>query len=247
MINEVKKVFDALHKLNFILSSEQKIYCIIVFLMSLISAFFELLGVSIVIPLLMAILSIDELKENTIISPIFAFFHLSTNKQIIMFLCVCIALIYIIKNAFAIFYTWTSAKFANKIRRELSVEIFRAYIAQGYTYFVNNNSSKILRGIDSDPYSVQTIISNLFALMVRILTVICIGIFIVIQTPVIALAFIILSLFSFGISEKIFKNKMTQSGKEQRDYTQLARQTALDAIQGSKEIFALNRQNYFTD
>lgn len=247
MINEVKKVFDAIHKLRFILSPEQKIYCVIVFIMSLISSCFELLGISIVIPLLAAILSVDQLRTNSILSPIFVLFHLSTDKQIIFFLCICIAVIYVIKNAFAIFYTWTSAKFANKIRRELSLEIFRAYIAQGYTYFVNNNSSKILRGIGSDPQSVQTIVSNLFILMVRIITVICIVVFIVIQTPAIALVLIILAVFSFGISEIIFKNRMKQSGVDQRHYSHLARQASLEAIQGSKEIFVLNRQNYFTD
>ncbi len=247
MINEIKKVFDAIHKLRFILTSEQKIYCVIIFIMSLISAFFELLGVSIVIPLLTAILSIDELKTNQMISPILAFFHLTTDKQIILFLCICIAVIYIFKNAFAIFYTWASAKFSYKIRRELALEIFRAYIAQGYTYFVNNNSSEILRGIGSDPQSVQTIVSNLFLLMVRVLTVICIIVFIVIQTPAIALVLIVLALFCFGISEKIFKNRMKKSGEDQRNYSHLARQASLEAINGSKEIFVLNRQNYFTD
>ena len=247
MINEVKKVFDAIHKLRFILSPEQKIYCLIVFIMSLISSCFELLGISIVIPLLTAILSVDQLRTNSKLSPILAFFHLSTDKQIIFFLCICIAGIYIVKNVFAVFYTWTSAKFANKIRRELSLEIFRAYIAQGYTYFVNNNSSEILRGIGNDPQSVQTIVSNLFLLMVRIVTVMCIVVFIVIQTPAIALVLIILAVFSFGISEKIFKNSMKQSGVDQRHYSHLARQASLEAIQGSKEIFVLNRQNYFTD
>lgn len=247
MINEIRKVFDAIHKLRFILSSEQKVYCVIVFIMALISAFFELLGISIIIPLLMAILSVDQLKTNAFLSPILAFFHLSTNEQIILFLCTCIALIYIAKNAFAIFYTWVSAKFANKIRRELSLEIFRAYIAQGYTYFVNNNSSKILRGIGGDPQSVQTIVSNLFLLMVRIITVVCIVVFIILQTPEMAFILIILALFSFGISEKIFKNRMKQSGIEQREYSHLARQASLEAIQGSKEIFVMNRQDYFTD
>ncbi|MDE7017213.1 MAG: ABC transporter ATP-binding protein/permease [Lachnospiraceae bacterium] len=247
MLIEIRKVFDAIHKLRFILSPEQKVYCVIVFFMALISAFFELLGISIVIPLLMAIISVDQLKANEMLSPILDFFHLSTDKQIILFLCTCIALIYVAKNAFTILYTWTSAKFANKIRRELSLDIFKAYIAQGYTYFVNNNSSKILRGIGSDPQSVQTIISNMFLLTVRIITVICIVIFIIIQTPEMALVLIVLALFSFSISEIIFKNRLKQSGIEQREYSHMARQASLEAIQGSKEIFVMNRQNYFTD
>lgn len=247
MINEIRKIFDALHKLNFILSREQKLYCAILLILAFISSLLELMGVSIVIPLLMAILSIDQLKANPMVAPVFSFFHLTTNEQIILFICGAIALIYIAKNAFSIFYTWVNAKFANKIKRELALEIFNTYIAQGYSYFANHNSSKILLGIDTDPHCVQGIITNLFLLIVRLITVICIVVFIIIEAPYMAVVLLFLTVFSFGITELIFKKRMTQSGTESRQYSYLTRQTALEAIQGSKEIYALNRQKYFTD
>lgn len=246
MINEFKKVFDAINKLKFILSREQKLYCAIVFGLSLIAAFLEILGVSIVLPLLMAILSIDELKKNEIAAPVFEFFHLSTNTQIIVFICIGIAIIYAAKNIFSILYTWVSAKFANKIRREIALEVFDAYIEQGYTYFANNNSSEILRGIGGDPQSVQTIVSNMFLLMVKVITVICIAIFIVLQAPYMAGSLIVFAIISFIFSERLFKNRMKKYGQEQRQYSHLARQASLEAIHGSKEIFATNRQKYFT-
>lgn len=247
MINEVKKVFDAIHKLRFILSREQKIYCVIVFVMSLISAFFEILGVSIVMPLLMVIMNIDQLKENALAVTVFDFFHATTNTQIILLICCGIAVIYIAKNAFSIFYVWVSAKLSSKIRRELSLKVFEAYIEQGYGYFANSNSSLILRGISSDPDSVQIIVSNMFLLMVRLITVLCIFVFIVVQTPYIALILLLFAAGSFGISELVFKNRMEKYGEQQRYYSSLARQASLEAIQGSKEVFACNRQNYFTE
>lgn len=247
MINEVKKVFDAIHKLHFILSREQKIYCVIVFVMSLISAFFEILGVSIVVPLLMVIMNIEQLKENALAVTVFDFFHATTNTQIILLICCGIAVIYIAKNAFSIFYVWVSAKLSSKIRRELSLKVFEAYIKQGYGYFSNSNSSLILRGISSDPDSVQIIVSNMFLLMVRVITVLCIFVYIVVQTPYMALILLIFAAGSFGISELIFKNRMKKYGEQQRHYSRLARQDSLEAIQGSKEVFACNRQNYFTE
>lgn len=245
MVQEIKKVFDAIHKLNYILSKEQKIYCVIVFILSLISAILELLGVSIVIPLMSAILSIDELKANTYASAVFSFFHLESDFQIIIFICCGVAVIYIAKNAFSIFYTWVSAKFANKIRRELALKIFDAYIKQGYRYFADNNSSEILTGIGVDPQSVQTIISNFFTLMVRVITVIAMLCFIIVETPYMAIALFALALVSFGISELIFSKRMKKAGERQRHYSYLARQASIEAIQGSKEIFAMNRQKHF--
>lgn len=247
MINVMRKVFDAIHKLRFILSREQKFYCVIVFIMAAISAVLEILGVSMVIPLLSVVMSIDQIKENVYVKPILEILQLSSDNQIIIFVCMCVALIYIFKNLFSIFYTWVSTTFANKIRRELALRIFNAYVKQGYTCFVEHNSSELLRGIGVDPQSVQTIVYNIFTLMIRIITVVCITIFIVATSPWLAMMLLVMIALSSIISELLFKNRMRRSGIEQRDYSQQARQASLEAIQGSKEIFAMNRQKYFTD
>lgn len=247
MVNGVRKVFDAINKLRFILSREQKFYCVVVFIMAAISAVLEILGVSMVIPLLSVIMSIDQIRGNVYVKPILEALHLSSDTQIIIFICTGVALIYIFKNAFAIFYTWVSTKFANKIRRELALRIFNAYVRQGYTYFVEHNSSEILRGIGVDPQSVQTIVFNIFILMIRIITVVCITVFIVLTSPWLALMLLIMIALSSLMSELLFKNRMRRSGIDQREYSQQARQASLEAIQGSKEIFAMNRQKYFTD
>lgn len=247
MVNGMRKVFDAINKLRFILSREQKFYCVVVFIMAAISAVLEILGVSMVIPLLSVIMSIDQIRGNVYVKPILEALHLSSDTQIIIFICTGVALIYIFKNAFAIFYTWVSTKFANKIRRELALRIFNAYVRQGYTYFVEHNSSEILRGIGVDPQSVQTIVFNIFILMIRIITVVCITVFIVLTSPWLALMLLIMIALSSLMSELLFKNKMRRSGIDQREYSQQARQASLEAIQGSKEIFAMNRQKYFTD
>ena len=247
MVNGMRKVFDAINKLRFILSREQKFYCVVVFIMAAISAVLEILGVSMVIPLLSVIMSIDQIRGNVYVKPILEALHLSSDTQIIIFICTGVALIYIFKNAFAIFYTWVSTKFANKIRRELALRIFNAYVRQGYTYFVEHNSSEILRGIGVDPQSVQTIVFNIFILMIRIITVVSITVFIVLTSPWLALMLLIMIALSSLMSELLFKNRMRRSGIDQREYSQQARQASLEAIQGSKEIFAMNRQKYFTD
>ena len=64
MINEIRKLKDALGKLSFILSREQKRYCILIFLMSLVAALFETVGISVIIPVIQVIISADELMNK---------------------------------------------------------------------------------------------------------------------------------------------------------------------------------------
>lgn len=53
-MKELEKVRDAVNKLNFILTKEQKKYTIIIFFMSLVAALLEMLGLSILMPLMQA-------------------------------------------------------------------------------------------------------------------------------------------------------------------------------------------------
>ena len=69
MLHELAKVKDAFHKLNFILTREQKRYSVVVFLLSIISAVFEMLGVSILVPLLNAFLEPESLTEKWYVQP----------------------------------------------------------------------------------------------------------------------------------------------------------------------------------
>ena len=64
MINEFRKAWVALKKLSFILTKEQKRYCILIFFMSLVAALFETLGVSVIIPVIQAVVSPDVLMQQ---------------------------------------------------------------------------------------------------------------------------------------------------------------------------------------
>lgn len=247
MVNEIKKVCDALSKLRQILSREQKWYCIIVFVMSLISAVLEILGVSIVLPLLQAILSIEKLMKQPYAVPIINFFGLESETSVIGFICVAVIIIYILKNAYSIFFIWTSTKFANKIRRELAVRVLGTYMKQDYDFFVNTNSSKMMCGIGTDVGSVQTIVAQLFSLISRALTILCIAAFVIAITPYIALLLMLLIVICFIISQLIFKKPMKRSGEEIRKYAYRSQQAVIEAIQGSKEVLVTNRQEYFVN
>lgn len=247
MGKEFAKIKDALHKLNFILNKEQKGYGALVFVLSVISAVFELLGVSILIPMVNAFLEPETLIEQPYIAPFVQMFHLQDTRQIVLFLCAVMIVLYIVKNMYGIFYSWVSAKFTYKIFRELSIRTLNAYMKQGYSFFVANNSARLLRGLNADINSVYTIISNLFALFNRCLTLVCIIILIVAVAP--QLAFFLLALVAgcFILTQLIFRKSMQRNGKIAREYGYRVNQASLEAIQGSKEVLVTNRQNYFVN
>lgn len=247
MINEIRKVKDALGKLYFILNREQKLYCVLVFIMSLIAALIETVGVSVIVPVVQVVISADTLMDQSYLRPIIELFHLKTNKEVILFICISVGIVYIIKNLYSLVYTWASARFSNKIRRELAVRILQTYMNQGYIFFVENNSSRLIRGISSDVISVQAVISGFFSFICKIMIILCMTLFIIIQTPVIAIGILCLVIFCFAISQLIFRKPMRCFGVSAREYSFRASQSSLEAIQGHKEILVFGRQNHFVN
>lgn len=247
MINEIRKVKDALGKLYFILNREQKLYCVLVFIMSLIAALIETVGVSVIVPVVQVVISADTLMDQSYLRPIIELFHLKTNKEVILLICISVGIVYIIKNLYSLVYTWASARFSNKIRRELAVRILQTYMNQGYIFFVENNSSRLIRGISSDVISVQTVISGFFSFICKLMIILCMTLFIIIQTPVIAIGILCLVIFCFAISQLIFRKPMRRFGVSSREYAFRASRASLEAIQGHKEILVFGRQNHFVN
>ncbi len=84
-------------------------------------------------------------------------FNKNENNLIILFISLFI-FAYFIKTLFILFYNFFRIKFCNSLFVDLSNKILNNYLSQKYNFFVNNNSSKLVRNIVSE--------TNLFGLSV---------------------------------------------------------------------------------
>lgn len=241
------KIKDAFGKLNFILSAEQKKYGVLMLVLSLLAAVFEMIGVSVILPLMQVMLQPDELWDRWYVRDVTGILHVETNEGLVFLICVLVILVYIIKNVYFVFYSYMTTRYANKIKKELSVRVLQAYMQQGYLFFVNHNSGRLLQGMGGDVSSVYAIVNQLLILMSKGLTIVCIGVFILVQTPELALCLAVLVVLCFVLIQLIFRKSMRKYGVLQRRYSWYSQQISLEAIRGSKEILVMNRQKHFVN
>ena len=244
---EFEKLVDAVGKLNYILTPVQKRYGVMVFLLSIISAVLETFGVSIIVPLLQAFLNPEQLMQAGYIKPFVDFFGLQSYREVIFLVCVAIIVIYLFKSLFGVFFVWVSNKYACKVHRELSIQIMNAYMRQGYSFFVENSSARLLNGLGEDVSSVYNIINYTFILLSKAFTILGTSVLIIIVTPAMSLVLMFLIIFCFAVSQLLFRRSMAKYGRLVREYNWQAYQASLEAIQGSKEVLVTNRQKYFVD
>lgn len=245
MKREFKKFADAIYKLNFILTASQKRYGVLVFVLSIIYAVLETFGVSVIFPLLQAFLDPDKLMQNQYVGVFVDLFGLQSYRDIIFLVCMAIIAIYVFKNAFGIFFVWVSNKYACKVHRELSVQIMKAYMRQGYGFFTENSSARLLNGLGEDVSSVYNIINFTFLLLSKAFTILGTAVIIIIVTPSMSLVLMVLVVLCFIVIELLFRKSMAKYGRLARECNWKAYQASLEAIQGSKEVLVTNRQEYF--
>ena len=125
-MSELKKLKDLLHKMNYILSSRHKRYAVAIFFMGILAAMLELLGVAVIIPILDILLDVSSVENKWYMGPFIQLLNLNTETRLIYFICIMTIFIYIVKNAYFIFYHWVTIKFAYKVRRELSTRVLSA-------------------------------------------------------------------------------------------------------------------------
>ena len=245
MKHELAKIKDLLQKLNYVLTKQQKQYGAMVFLCTLLSAGLETLGVSAIMPVVEGLTDVDALREKWYLQPFISTFHIESAGTLINIVCGGVILVYLCKNVYFVFYTWLVKKYTYKIRRELGTRVMESYMAQGYIFFVNHNSARLLQGLSGDINAVNSIISSIFGLSTKLLTISAIGMFILLKEPFMAISLLILSVLCVVAIQLTYKNSMKKYGELQREASWNNNQACLEMIHGSKEVLVTGRQEYF--
>ena len=231
----------------YILSARHKRLAFGMFFLGIIAALLELLGVAIIVPILEILLDVSAVKNKWYMQPFIEVLRLDTEVRIIYFICFATIGVYIAKNAYFIFYHWVAFKFAYKVRRELATKVLRAYMKQGYIFFVEHNTSLMFQGINGDIVGIYTILNTFFVMITKLAAVVVIGIFIIYQSKQMAVILILFSVLSIVVVQVIYRRNMKKNGEIRRELACECVQTAMEAIQGNKAILVMNKQNFFVE
>ena len=247
MFRDLRSVQDVWNKLMYILTPRQKKLSIVVFFMVFIGAMLETLGVSIIIPLVQAMVSTEELMRNAMVAEISQRFHITTGNSMIVAISICVILLYIIKNVYLIILSVVRVKYASHVRVELSVRVMRACMKRNYEYFVNMKTADLIRSVGYDCSGVYEVIFQSIKIFTESLTLTCICIFIIHTDAFMAFGIIvILGLTLLGLISA-FRKKMKRLGEEIRVLASESNRFLFEAFQGIKDVFIFKGRKYYVD
>lgn len=247
MFHEWKKVQDIWNKFQFIMTKQQKHFGFLILVMTLIGALVETLGIGIIIPFVSAMLEPEELLQNQYISWAVNLLGISSTHQLILFLGILIALVYIIKNLYLTLLTYCRIRYSTKIQRELSVLMMKSYMKRGYLFFVQVNTSDLLRGIMGDVSAVYQMMYHAFRVFAELATSLAIIIFLMVENVGMAFSVIVLAAICFVAVVLGFRKPMQRLGVQYRQSNKEVQKHSLQAFQGIKEVIVMHRQQFFVN
>lgn len=238
---------DVVKKMSYILNYKQKVYCMIMFVMTLLGVALETLGVSIILPVVQAMLEPVQLLENKWVSIIVEWLDLKGEYGIVILVASVAVIIYLVKNIYLIVLSYVRAQFSSKIQRSLGVYMMQSYLKRGYPYFLKVSAHKMHRGITGDVAGVYNIIYNGFRLLSEIFTVAAIGMYILITDFLMSMLILLIAGTSVIITFCVCKSKMRHLGESFRKYDTEMKSCSYQTFHGIKEVLVMNKQKYFVE
>ncbi|MDE7238482.1 MAG: hypothetical protein K2N41_02080, partial [Lachnospiraceae bacterium] len=143
-MQNVKTLIRMFQQLTYILDRKQQQKSVLLLALFFVSALLETLGVSVVIPFIIALMSPDELMTYSIVQRISTWFGIETGKELLLLMGAGLILVYLIKDGMILFVNYFQLRFRNGIERDLSVLMLNSYLNRDYMYFVETNSSDMM-------------------------------------------------------------------------------------------------------
>ena len=247
MLGKLAILKEILRKINIILTEEQKKQSISAFVSIIISSILELLGVTIIVPFITAVMNPQIIMQSKYFLYIVDILHIQNPSSSItlVLLGILLMLIYVIKNIGLIYSGYIQNSYQNNIQKDISVTMMNSYLNHPYEYFVNTNTAEMLRGIGGDVTGFINIISTLLSCLAELLTAGLILCFILTMDFLTSIGLILIASLCIVIIVFGCKNITARIGVRQREATLEQSKCTYQTFNGIKDIFVMQRKHFF--
>ncbi|MDD5020758.1 MAG: ABC transporter ATP-binding protein [Endomicrobiaceae bacterium] len=240
-------MLDILKKLNALFNTKQKIKFSILFIGIFVASILELIGVSLVLPLIGVVMDNSIIERNTVLKHIYDFLHIGSTSHFLILISLSLIGVYVLKNLYMTILYYFQYRMVFNAQKQMSLKLMTFYLKQPYAYHLSTNTSVIIRNVTGDVAYCFTFLNNLF-FFVSEFSVVCLLIaFLFFVNKLITLSLIALFLLSFLFLFKKLKIKMSKVGGDNQLYAGLMIKWINQAFGAVKDIKTLSKEQFFLD
>lgn len=233
-------------KFQGIMTREQQMCVLLLGFLMLIGGALEMLGVSLVLPLMTAVMD-AHFMEEPYVRLICGMFHISTYYEVMMLFLGALIFVYIFKNAFLFLEYYLQYRFVCNTRFLVQKQLLRVYMYRPYEFYLNATTGEIMRIINTDvinAFNLLTTVLNFFT--EAVVSAALIIIIFMIDSSIAALIGVVLGIIML-LMFKAVKPVLRGASQKFMANTSLANKWLLQSLNGIKDVKVSHKEEYFID
>ncbi len=236
---------DEFKKLRAIFTHKQKAESLVLLIYIVIGTAFELMSVSMILPVINSILDKDTILNEDPYKTVAGILGIDNPNTFVFVLLMALIALYIVKNLYLIFMYNRQYKYIYSNMRFLSTKLMRFYLGRSYSYHKKKNSSELLRNVNQDVADFFGTIQALVFLATEGFTVTALIIYLFIKDKSITIAVGLILAIMILLFFKIYKKQLGLMGHKNRYYEAQVNKWVQQAFNGIKEVKVMNKEDFF--
>ncbi|MCQ2519086.1 MAG: ABC transporter ATP-binding protein/permease [Lachnospiraceae bacterium] len=232
-------------KMNTILTKEQKRKVPSLVVLMVIGGFLEVLGVTMIVPLLSVCMDEQFLENHSGIGKIVKILGIHNQKTFILLLIAAMIFLYIVKNLYLIFQTKVQNKFVFNARLDIQKEAFNIYLHKPYSYFLSASTGEILSVINDDVVGSFALLNLLLQVVAEAIVSFALIVTVFVISPMITIIVAISMAISLLVLIKFVRPSMVRASNRRMEGKVENSKCIMQAITGIKELKITGTEAYF--
>lgn len=215
------------------------------FFFMLFGAFWEMLGVSLMIPMVSALLDENIIRDNAMVQAICSLFAIHSHTS---FALVCIGglmLVYGLKNFFLFLQYRYQFHFIYQNRFRVQKRLLHFYLTRPYEYYLQADTGEILRVVQEDVTTAFNLVRTIITFGTEFVVSVTLFVTVFVISPGMTLMVSMVLLVLLLAVVKGVRPILQREGRKHQKCTAKANQSLLQTIYGIKEIKIGRKEAFF--
>ncbi len=241
---EMVRILKKFYKL---LNQHQRNRVVILFFMMLVGACFEVLGVSMMLPLVGAVMDSDIITNNAVCAWICKVFGIESHIGFVFFCIVALLIIYVVKAVYLTFEYFIQYRFVFNNRFMTQEKLLRAYLSRPYEYFLAAQSGEIVRIVQEDAANSFNMLMTIMGVVTETIVAVAVVVTIFVINPLMTTFVAVMLLLVMVLISRGIRPLLRREGEAyQRAYAEMNK-WLLQSISGIKEVKVTRTEDFFYD
>lgn len=239
---------DNLRKFFSLFTSQERKQGAWLLLAILIMGLLETAGIASIMPFMAVLANPSIIEANNILYQIYIISGLTCHNQFLFLLGIGVLLILFISNSFAAFTTWLLMRFVYFRGDALSNRLFRKYLNAPYSFFLNHNSSELVKNLISEIHRIVSgVLAPAMQIIARTVIALCIFVLLIAVDPLLAIIIFMVCGGLYGTVFLFSKKKLAANGKKSTEAQGQRFKLTSEAFGGIKELKLLGREDEYLE